>query len=627
MVFCSVHFLKLFLAMNENFQLCTNYIDEPNDTCMSGVGGAIWCSGDTTQPLLYGVTAFGKSCGSDGNPGVATSVPAFYGWIQSHLTRDESACIGVDNCEHGTCVEMTESEQYIVQWPGYICQGIDACEDGVDQCPSGSSCISVPGSDLGYSCDCGEGFELVDLQCVDIDECVDNPCGDDQACWNTDGGYSCICRSGTEMVDGSCHDINECLEDGTCGENAECTNIENGGGYQCDCLEGFEGDPYRLCERPPQFCNHPKSEGSVKSSVILTGCLPPFEHKTQCRTQCTGGKILSTDNAYITCNCIGDDGGCTWDQMAVDCAKPTKAPTTTKKPTTTVGTTKPVKKGPECPPLNKLYKVMPPVYLECDLGAPVNGAICKVRCNDAGARSSQNEVNCVCRGRKCKWVEWKQLRKNEIKCVGSATSDESSDRNEAMDTITTPAPTTPKGPECPPMKKTLKKYFSDAVDYGSCGTKESFTGTCKLSCHNGEKPNIPKLTCSCKKSKCKVKELKKLKKAGGFSCGMSRTGTRPTDMLQCDNPYEAYGHLFSYGVNMDCSDFNWNYETTCNITCNGVPNVGLIRCVCDEEGTCDWDKKRIIKKKGIKCITEDSPKYGRKRYMQKLRDRSGIGFI
>ena len=594
---------------------------------MSGVGGAIWCPGEFNEPTLYAVTAYGKGCDADGNPGVATNVPVFHAWIQSHIERTESACDGISECDGGVCVEATESEKYIVQYPGYICQGIDACEDEVDMCPSHSTCVSTPETDIGYQCDCGEGYELQGFECVDIDECVNDPCGEMQSCWNTDGSYSCICRTGTEMVDGTCLDINECDDANACGSNANCTNIEDGAGFQCDCLEGFEGDPYSGCKRPPQYCNHPKSENAVKSSVILLGCLPPFKDLTKCTAKCSGGKILTSSNNRIVCNCIGDSGGCTWDQTEVECVKPTTTTTTTRA-TTTVATTP--KKGPECPALNKLYKVLPPVYLDCDIGAPTNGAKCLIKCNDEVSRSSASEVNCVCRGRKCKWVEWKQLRKNQIKCISpQPAKDESSDRVETEDTFApppTPPPTLPpKGPECPPMPKTLKKFFNKDVTYGTCGTKEPFTGVCKLSCPNGDKPNVPKLTCSCKKSKCKVKELKKIKKGGGLSCGdMSRTGSRPGNMLTCVNPFETYGHLFSYGTNMECSNYNWGVETTCNITCNGVPNIGLIRCLCNEEGECDWDKKRILKKKGVKCITEDSRKYGRKRYMQKLRDRSGL---
>lgn len=418
-------------------------------------------------------------------------------------------------------------------------------------------------------------------------------------------------------MDSVCVDINECDEATTCGKNANCTNIEDGGGYECSCLDGFEGDAYRECELPPQFCNHPKSENAVKSSVILLGCLPPFKHDTVCSTRCTGGKMLNTEEPKIVCNCVGDNGGCTWDQTGIECVKPTKAPTTLKITTTTIGTTTTRAQAPECQALNTIYKVMPPVYLDCDLGAPVNGAKCVVKCNESGSRSSRSEVNCICRGRKCKWVEWKQLRKNEIICLSSTQAPALADTAVDKGMV---EPVEAVGPKCPAIPKALKKYYNADVSYGTCGTKESFTGACKLTCNNGEKPNFSKLTCSCKKSKCKVKELKKFKKSGGIQCGMGRAVHRP--VMECGNPFELYGHLFSYGINMECTNYGWG--DTCSITCSGVANIGLIRCECDEHDQCAWDKRRLIKKKGIKCISEGDPKYGRKRYMQKLKDRSGF---
>ena len=49
------------------------------------------------------------------------------------------------------------------------------------------------------------------------------------------------------------------------------------------------------------------------------------------------------------------------------------------------------------------------------------------------------------------------------------------------------------------------------------------------------------LRCVCKKGKCKVKELKKVKKVG-ISCGNS-SGARVDRLpvMQCDEPYEEFG--------------------------------------------------------------------------------------
>jgi len=41
--------------------------------------------------------------------------------------------------------------------------------------------------------------------------------------------------------------INICLGNTSlCGENAECYSMEEN--YTCTCMEGYEGDPYYVCE-------------------------------------------------------------------------------------------------------------------------------------------------------------------------------------------------------------------------------------------------------------------------------------------------------------------------------------------------------------------------------------------
>merc|ERR1719245_1409956 len=109
-------------VLDKYYQICTNYLDQPADTCMSGVGGAVWCTGPHNRPTVYGLTAFGKTCHENGTPGVATNVPAFYGWIRSHQQNEESTCAGVTECEPGVCVESTTSPMYVVHYPGYVCQ-------------------------------------------------------------------------------------------------------------------------------------------------------------------------------------------------------------------------------------------------------------------------------------------------------------------------------------------------------------------------------------------------------------------------------------------------------------------------------------------------------------------------
>ncbi|XDV16900.1 hypothetical protein PO909_016412, partial [Leuciscus waleckii] len=61
---------------------------------------------------------------------------------------------------------------------------------------------------------CLIGFKLVQMKCVDEDECATSPsvCGDHSECVNTHGSYSCACVQGFIMrvPTGQCTDINKC---------------------------------------------------------------------------------------------------------------------------------------------------------------------------------------------------------------------------------------------------------------------------------------------------------------------------------------------------------------------------------------------------------------------------------
>lgn len=152
-----------------------------------------------------------------------------------------------------------------------------------------------------------------------------------------------------------------------------------------------------------------------------------------------------------------------------------------------------------CSPLNEIYGVMPPVTLDCDKGAPVGGAKCLVKCKDGASRATHSEINCICNSKTCKWQEWKQLKKNEIKCLNPNSGSKSESAG---------------GDMCDPLpkerwqiklfltltfrvvfvilQKVFKKYWSGVnTSWFSCGDKP-FSGTCKFSCPGGQKPSLPK---------------------------------------------------------------------------------------------------------------------------------------
>ena len=58
------------------------------------------------------------------------------------------------------------------------------------------------------------GYELVDDDCHDIDECatMQAMCPNNSECVNNDGSYSCICNVGYHMnkYNDQCKDVDEC---------------------------------------------------------------------------------------------------------------------------------------------------------------------------------------------------------------------------------------------------------------------------------------------------------------------------------------------------------------------------------------------------------------------------------
>lgn len=77
----------------------------------------------------------------------------------------------------------------------------------------------------------------------DINECEDNPCGENAICKDTIGSFVCSCKEDyTGDPFKGCVDINECVSlEKPCGTHAICENAAPG--YNCICPQGYQASP------------------------------------------------------------------------------------------------------------------------------------------------------------------------------------------------------------------------------------------------------------------------------------------------------------------------------------------------------------------------------------------------
>uniref|UniRef100_A0A3Q3ACP7 Complement component C1q receptor-like n=1 Tax=Kryptolebias marmoratus TaxID=37003 RepID=A0A3Q3ACP7_KRYMA len=164
--------------------------------------------------------------------------------------------------------------------------GPDSCEH---LCVTGES---------GINCRCLKGFGLSENQrnCSDIDECQSEVC-QDRVCVNTVGSFLCVCKEGYDMIDGECRDADECARSG-----CEYSCLNNNGSLSCYCSEGFilSQDGHSCvdvneCVSSPCLseltcintvgsfkCTHQqKTDGSTETSLVSITPAAPSDEETQ----------------------------------------------------------------------------------------------------------------------------------------------------------------------------------------------------------------------------------------------------------------------------------------------------------------------------------------------------------
>ncbi|CAG5091546.1 Oidioi.mRNA.OKI2018_I69.PAR.g13121.t1.cds [Oikopleura dioica] len=192
----------------------------------------------------------------------------------------------------------------------HLCAGFDkgpSCSEDIDECSTSpcdydQKCVNTVGS---YRCEdlsCQNGYEAVNGECVDIDECAMNACGYTM-CVNLPGSFECVCQDGYEVVNGRCLDINECERDSSlCGDGKVCKNRL--GGYFCEeIIENEEKNSWTYRCDPPRELQ--------RSKYVCAG--------DECTLQCDSGSSMSKciNNGSRKCTCMGSR--CFWSSIGKEC--------------------------------------------------------------------------------------------------------------------------------------------------------------------------------------------------------------------------------------------------------------------------------------------------------------------
>ncbi|WKY13932.1 hypothetical protein Q1695_004623 [Nippostrongylus brasiliensis] len=145
--------------------------------------------------------------------------------------------------------------------PGYhgpLCQYRQStCSRSIELCGPHGHCIDVDTSetDSTYKCICDWGFRASDDKlnptCVDVDECLDNPCHPGVDCINLPGKFQCTgCPKGYHGNGQICADIDECSGEAyPCSTTPHVPCFNTIGSYHCgSCPAGYRGDG-RTCRK------------------------------------------------------------------------------------------------------------------------------------------------------------------------------------------------------------------------------------------------------------------------------------------------------------------------------------------------------------------------------------------
>ncbi|XP_044537968.1 latent-transforming growth factor beta-binding protein 3 [Gracilinanus agilis] len=266
--------------------------------------------------------------------------------LATNVSQQECCCsLGAgwgDHCEIYPCPVYSSAEFHSLcpDGKGYIQEnnvinyGIPAHRDidecvlfGEEICKEGKCVNTQP----GYECYCKQGFYYDGnlLECVDVDECLDESKCRNGVCENTRGGYRCSCTPPAEYNPAQrlClipeeMDVDECQDPAAC-QHGRCINLP--GSFRCEChlpwVPGPSGQDCQLLESPadrPQerrdVCWGQRGDDGMCAGP-LAGPLLPYEEcccrqgrgwGAQCRPCPPRGPGLQCPNSQSESNSFWD---------------------------------------------------------------------------------------------------------------------------------------------------------------------------------------------------------------------------------------------------------------------------------------------------------------------------------
>ena len=175
-----------------------------------------------------------STSGSDGNPSVIFE-------IVPDLTYVDESEEELEKCQDPRAIETCGC------FEDEICAAEDdgGCSCVKFSCPDGQKIQDTRCVPLSTPDPCKTGRTRDDNgTCIDINECLSNPCPEGENCYNNYGSFDCVkdCEPGsrveTRWFVTKCYDIDECSEKThNCSDTQICTNLDPG--FTCDCKNGY----------------------------------------------------------------------------------------------------------------------------------------------------------------------------------------------------------------------------------------------------------------------------------------------------------------------------------------------------------------------------------------------------